>query len=671
MRVIFSVFVLCWLPALLFPQHIYTLGDDAIFADSLTRLIEGTPSDSSKCINAYKLATLYGINKKQDLSETYQNLANTISERSNSAYLKHMGMFYNAYRFISKGDVESYTQAMVNVNKLLKPYHDTLALIIRAQALKNLSVLFQIKQEEAKAMRVLLTEAIPLAKQSGNAETLAHLYKMVAVLFINLNEPDKANKYLEQAVKLIGQGNRRSFMLNESKIEIYTVYAENAVAMGKFQAAKAVLDKSFAILKKYPNSNLNGCYYYSLGYFFHKQNQFNKAIENYNKGIEKTQLYGDRLSLTRIQFAKYKSLYALNCFTEARDILIQMEAEGTYFAQDKKNNYKEIMKCCEKIGDVKNGYLYAQKYIQLSDSLYEVKREKEVLELETKYNAVEKEKQIVTLKAQHEQAQLKAENERLNSFLLTVLALFFLVALFFLWKNYKSQKKIAAQQQLNHKQQLEALDHQKNIEVMQAIITTEELERKRIARDLHDGIGSRLSALKMKVADVKGMSENPNDMAAVTNLLNMSISELRQVAYNLLPEALLKLGLENALQDLCDSLKSESVRVNFHANQLKNDIIEAHQIVIYRIVQELVNNALKHAQCTEILVDCSQNGSLVLLAVEDNGLGYSNEKIKATEGLGLKNLKNRVEMLNGKMDIISEVGKGTSVNIELNIQLKS
>ncbi len=160
---------------------------------------------------------------------------------------------------------------------------------------------------------------------------------------------------------------------------------------------------------------------------------------------------------------------------------------------------------------------------------------------------------------------------------------------------------------------------------------------------------------------------NEQESQQVAVLLNRSITELRQIAYNLVPETLLKLGLEKALQDLCLLLKTEGVRIIFHAQGIRPDIPESNQIIIYRIVQELINNALKHAQCTEIITDCSQNGNLFFITVEDNGKGFDTSGLKSSQGSGLGNLRNRVELLKGKFQIDSSPGGGTACNIELNI----
>lgn len=199
---------------------------------------------------------------------------------------------------------------------------------------------------------------------------------------------------------------------------------------------------------------------------------------------------------------------------------------------------------------------------------------------------------------------------------------------------------------------------------MQTMINVEEAERKRVARDLHDSIGSKLSALKIIFAN----TQNKNDYndSRINTILETSIAELRQISYNLVPESLLKLGLEKALGDLCFTLRSDTVSIEFHSYEIDNSMPLTTQTNIFRIVQELLNNALKHSKATQILVSCSQNGNRFYISIEDNGVGFDISGIEENQGLGIKNIKSRIELLHGSLDCESSSG-GTSYNIELDV----
>ena len=209
------------------------------------------------------------------------------------------------------------------------------------------------------------------------------------------------------------------------------------------------------------------------------------------------------------------------------------------------------------------------------------------------------------------------------------------------------------------------METKKNLDVSNALLIGEEMERKRLARDLHDGLGSMLSGLKLYYSGTEQV--NQNEFEAVNKQLDSAVTELRQIAQNLMPESLIKLGLIAALKDLCSRFSTDKTLIEFQEFGIDNNIPESKQITIYRIIQELINNALKYANATEILVNCSQNENTFLITVEDNGTGFDSKKANLFDGMGLKNIKNRVDFLKGVLEIDSQPKTGTVFNIELNL----
>uniref|UniRef100_UPI00262E1412 sensor histidine kinase n=1 Tax=Flavobacterium sp. TaxID=239 RepID=UPI00262E1412 len=243
-----------------------------------------------------------------------------------------------------------------------------------------------------------------------------------------------------------------------------------------------------------------------------------------------------------------------------------------------------------------------------------------------------------------------------------------IILFIFLYKNFKNQKKLNQQQEVIHKQNIIFLESRKEVELMQAMMEGEESERKRIARDLHDGVASRLSSLLMQIEQLNSNEHGHFEYQKISSNLALAIKDLRQTAFNLIPETLSELGLDMALKDLCFLMSNATVNIHYNSNQISNDIISSQQTTIFRIVQELINNALKHADCTEVTVDCSQNNTLFLITVEDNGTGFDTKNLDSYKGLGLKNIKTRVDLLDGNMDAKYIAGVGTIFNIELKVR---
>ena len=232
---------------------------------------------------------------------------------------------------------------------------------------------------------------------------------------------------------------------------------------------------------------------------------------------------------------------------------------------------------------------------------------------------------------------------------------------------YRNRRRISLQKEKLMRQELEQLQHEKQLAVYNATLEGQEVERKRLAQDLHDGLGGMLAGVKTSlssIAENKPQKSSDMDLYKVINQLDSSVDELRRIARNLMPETLVKYGLEPSLRDLCDTMQTDRLRIIFQPYNISRAIIQQEQIMIYRIVQELVTNSAKYAQAQQILVQCIQEGGQMQITVEDNGLGFDVKERKG-KGMGLVNVENRVNFLNGKMEIQSTAGVGTTINIEV------
>lgn len=639
-------------------QRFNSLNDNRKFIDSITTIIKTTKNDSIKCLYSFKIADLYRRNKNIKKFNEYLKLGNSISNKYD--YLNDLSGYFNALEHVVKGDVESFSKEITVTLSKLKKHNNRSSFEMQAIIAQNLSIIRRMQDNEKESMRLLVEVAIPAAMKSRNSEILSDQFKLVGIALMNISDRKKADSYFQKAIKEIEKADKSSPILLESKTELYIVAAENLIYLENFCEGRKLLNKAFLILKNYPTSNLNGLYYYSDGLYYQKLKKYELALKSYGKGIEICVINNDLQSMNRCKFVKYQTYFEQRKYAEANEILLELIQNGNLFAQEKKDYFKEVSNTYFKLGDYKNAFKYIEKYTFMNDSIIESQSKNQVLLLEAKFNKVENEKKIEELENQKRNANLAAENTKLYIILISLLSFVLLLSVYFLWRNAGTQKQLTIEKEINYNQNISFLKNQKEIEVMQAMINGEELERKRIARDLHDGIGSRLSALKMKLS--QSAFDNFED---IYKMLTNAIIELRQVSYNLLPETLLKLGLELALKDLCHSLENNKVSINFISNEIQKTISESNQITIFRIIQELINNALKHSNCTEIIVDCSQNENLFLITVEDNGVGFNPNSIDEFSGLGFKNIKNRIALMNGKLSINSSKKSETSINIEL------
>lgn len=210
------------------------------------------------------------------------------------------------------------------------------------------------------------------------------------------------------------------------------------------------------------------------------------------------------------------------------------------------------------------------------------------------------------------------------------------------------------------------LQKNKDLEIANALIKGSKEERNRISKDLHDGLSGRVTGIKMSLENYNN-NENPVIAHSISQL-GYVIKEIRQTVRNLTPETLLKNGLENAVLEFCSSLQNNETRISAYINLEKLEIkkfSEFQQLTLYRIVQELITNAVKHSNATQIIVQITYENGLLLGTVEDNGKGFNLNTIK--RNLGLNSITERVNMLSGTINWYSKENEGTVVNFECKI----
>lgn len=222
---------------------------------------------------------------------------------------------------------------------------------------------------------------------------------------------------------------------------------------------------------------------------------------------------------------------------------------------------------------------------------------------------------------------------------------------------------------LQKKMELQNIEAEYQRNMLQSTIDSQEKERKRIASELHDGVGAMLSAAKLNLGMLlSGAIPKEESAEAVDEtkaMIDETIETVRRISKDLLPSSLEQFGISQAVEELCEKLTNPSTRIIFEHNDSNIDLDVHQELLLYRITQELINNALKHAQASEIKVIL--NAEPISLSVIDNGVGFDKELIEGDikKGVGLYNIENRVSLLNGELIFDTEKEKGTSITIKL------
>lgn len=311
------------------------------------------------------------------------------------------------------------------------------------------------------------------------------------------------------------------------------------------------------------------------------------------------------------------------------------------------------------IGRYKEAYNHAKQYIALSDTVISDEVKKQTLQLEAQYRTAQKDKELAERKLfiNAQQHRIEAKNRWIAGS--SIVAAVLMLLLIMLRSYYKQKQKL-------QDQNMQQLRQQQEIDVLKARIDAEEKERARTARDLHDGIGGLVSALSLNLQLLKKEDGSLVYQDAFLNaqriLGNMS-SEIKKTAYNLTPNALLQHDLPDAILLFCEQIKKgRHTEIDVQNYGPFETLRYEYRLTAYRIVQELLHNAIKHSGASRILVQMVLQERSLTITVEDNGIGYDAASVR--KGMGLRNIEERVQSLSGHISVESAASFGTTTTIE-------
>ena len=199
-------------------------------------------------------------------------------------------------------------------------------------------------------------------------------------------------------------------------------------------------------------------------------------------------------------------------------------------------------------------------------------------------------------------------------------------------------------------------------EMLNATLKSQEVERNRLGTELHDGVGAMLSTIKLnlEVAKRKGDIQT---LGPVLGHLDDTISQVRGISHQMMPIILDKYGLKRAVEDLFDKVSGDSLSTNISQWEVEANLDQQSSLMLYRIVQELLNNTIKHAEATEIDFSLTKDGSILKVEYTDNGKGFPPEVLENSEGMGLLNIKNRAQAINARVSFVNKNEGGAKVNL--------
>ena len=634
--------------------------------DSLTNLLK-TQTDTARGFTLLRLSDYYLriANGNYEPAIKYSAEAYQIFSKTKNGFGMAWAKFEEGTAYMSMRKFEPSLLAL-NMAKDF-PISDT---IKRKNELLGIiwNQIANIYDEQGNITRstdIVIKKVLPLFEAAKDDRNIAFTSASLATSFLNFKQYDKAIYYYKkELIDYKGPKKESYFAIDYSRLAFCLTETK------QLKEAKPYLDSALKVLQAYPKSYPWLKYYYCNANWYQKQGQRDLALLNYNEALAVAKQINNQYDVVNILFGKYDVLYTQKNYTAAKSVAYDIYNLNRQLKDtvklDRIGIYKTLYEIEKATGNNTTALNWMERYSALADSINKTEEKVKFNGLEEKYQTEKKEKAILQLQNTSKEQQLSLNKNRL--LMVFLLAALIIVALLLLtyFIIAKNRKRTAQQNEVLHQQQLKQKESEQQLLVFNAMLDGQEKERTRLSRDLHDGLGGTLSGIKLHLqshADKAGNAE----LQPIINQMGDAVKELRRIAHNTMPENLLRFGLQSAVTDLCQNLQTSDTSISFYATNLSANLSQQEQLTIYRIIQELLGNALKYANATEILVQCIQNENNFSITVEDNGKGFDADKPLDQTGMGLFNVQNRTRYLKGTMDIQSDKAVGTTINIDLKV----
>ena len=538
-------------------------------------------------------------------------------------------------------------------------------------------------------------ENLKIRKKQNNSSGIANTNLNIGVAWKHLAKYDSALIYYYKALEIFENLNDKigeTRALNNIGI-IQRLLGDFSKSIGTFNRTLSIfieLKDNISVAESY--QNIGNCYFEGKDYI-KARITLNKAIdlfklENYKRGI--ADCYNTLVLIPPLKDNLEMGMAAYNLQSEVDHIdgliVAMTNLSLIYISQKNKDsseyylaaaitlskksnsigNLKDIYKANADLYEDEADYSMALKYFkmfhEIKDSIYTEDLQQLYVDIPIKYETEKKDQLLII---QNEQLKSKTLTNRFFLVVAVSLAILLIISSIL----FLQQRRLTRRKSQLAQQQIESLLNDQELKSINAMLEGQDNERKRIAEDLHDRVGSILSTVKLYFGSLNTkidtyQDENKKQYDQANTLLDEAVQEVRRISHNLISGILMKFGLVPALKDLCDTVEgTQQLKINLKVFNVDERMDGQTEISIYRIIQELLSNVLKHAKATEVTISLTRNDGNLNIIVEDNGKGF--DANMNYEGIGLKNIRSRVEKLNGQVKFDSVIDRGTTVIIDL------
>jgi two-component system, NarL family, sensor kinase len=549
-----------------------------------------------------------------------------------------------------------HTDSMIDKLKAIKILDSLLQLPIikpknKVEALLQLSKLYINTQQLEKATQLSI-KGLEIAKKHQIDTAHISFYKLIGAINYYNNQFPRAIEYFSKSAKLAKEKGVLYLEVNnyQNLGGVYIDYKRQD--SGKIFLKKAI-DLSINCGEKCQTYKLTAIRL--LGTIYENEKKFASAEKLYQKGYQEaiqekdTTLICSYLIYSAELYTKLDKIFKTIEFAEEAVRLMRLQKSRNDHSFLFALNFLGVK--YQLVGKHKEAASILLEAFNLQKEISNRQGQQQVNELSTKFKVKElqQEKDL-------ERANAISQKQQKQILMLVLFGLILLISLAISILYLKNKKKEANQQQ----------------KLTQAVIEAEETERKRIAADLHDGVGQLFSAVKMNLNGlldrIEISKEEDKFLAEKTMaLVDESCKEVRVISHKMMPNFLLKSGIAADIKSFIEKIDENSLKISFESIGFKDQLEFNEEIILYRVIQELINNVIKHSKANELKILLEKNKEQILVKISDNGVGFDYEKALEKGGLGLKNMLVRIEYLKGKVHFSSLKPQGTEVQISIPI----
>ena len=656
--------------------------------DSLKIAVKTHKPDTNKIKLLLELSAQYNIS---DTAIYYYNKSLDLCNEIDANYLKSkclrsIGLVY--YKEGNYSKVLDYFQKALNVNIKIKNKKGI------SQNLQNIGLVYYNKNNHVKALDYYI-KALRIFKEIKDKKRCAITLTTIGNVYSEQSDYSKALEFYQEALKINTEiDNKKEIATSLGNIGvIYSAQSNYAKAAKYYQEALDIniqIDHKYGIVANL--GNLGTVYYqkkdYSkaielykealkinteidnkngiatdlgnIGIIYMDQTDYVKALVYYKKSLNIYKEIGDKRGIVRnlgnlaIIYNKQKKYHKAVPYGEESLVILKEIIALEY----ERLTYSYMSETYKGLNDFKKALRYKDLYIKINDSIFSIEKANVINEIQTRYETEKKEQvikeqenQIKIEQAENSLNQIQIQKERTQKYVILLAFLLLIAIIYFVIRNFKQRK--------SH------LELQIKNEAISSNLIGQEQERRKIAEELHDDIGGTLASTKLLIDNIIKQEPKSTDLLKISSAIEASYKYIRLTSHQLAHFSSLNKTLIEGITEFLDSINHTQSAVVTYKNNLNielNKIEENYKIAIYRTIQELIINAVKHAQAQNITLIISNKENILKIVVLDDGKGFLDNK---KQGIGISNIKNRLLAIKGSIDIKSEENDGTVIKVEI------